>query len=146
MFHRLPLLSTPIRANELSVEFFYGSCQVTVISSITKISIEDQLKTNCSGASRLIITGPGVLLIPTGYCSLLPNLELFVVQNTPADRLTDAFKEDECKSLKTLKLSTNKLSGLPNAAFRALKGLEGLDLSGNQLVDLAPDTFTGLER
>jgi Leucine-rich repeat (LRR) protein len=140
------VLGSSSNADDFSLVSSNDTCKVVVTSPVINGSIEDQLKANCSEVSGLNISGHGVLQIPTGYCSLLPNLTRFEVQSTPADRLTEAFKEDDCQSLKYLLLLDNNLSTLPVAAFRTLKGLDFLELSHNRLENLHPDAFVGLER
>ncbi|KAF7202336.1 platelet glycoprotein V [Nothobranchius furzeri] len=46
--------------------------------------------------------------------------------------------------LKTVKLSSNVLSSLPDGVFSPLTSLEEIYLDGNQLTMIAPDTFKGL--
>jgi Leucine-rich repeat (LRR) protein len=141
------LLLSSASAEEFSLVSTYDTCDVSVTSAaVNNQQIEDQLKSECSEVPDLSISGQGVLQVPTGYCSVLPNLTRIKVEDTPADRLDDAFKDDRCQSLKYLLLTGNKLSSLPVAAFRALKSLDTLELSYNRLSNLVPDTFTGLEQ
>ncbi|XP_015430630.1 PREDICTED: chaoptin [Dufourea novaeangliae] len=131
----------------LGVNAFAGLASLTRLDlSLNALrTIEESSFEGLTKLKWLSLRDNNILLVPATALVRLPSLtHLHLEYNRIAALSTELIKATAF-GLATLVLTRNLVREIPAGSFREFKNLYGIDLSGNLLLTITPNTFEGLE-